>query len=950
MYDFIKLKEEDPNKIYTILQKINSTNNIFELYKVKNKKTGEIFAAKIIKDYINFYLEKIKSLKKFESPYIVQFYQYYFLNNIIWVITEFVDCGSVLDIMRITNKCYKEQEIASIIVMVLKGLQYLHLQKKYHGSIKPNNILINNEGVVKLSDYNTSNTLINNNNANNNFKLAPELLNKNNYNTKTDIWYLGLTCIELAEGNFAFNNHNKENKNEFKNNKLWSLEFIDFIQKCLNENPVNRPSAAALLNHPFIISNNKGKIIIKKKINNIKALIDIYREKIDEQEEKINLNENNIDNSIHMRKNSLEITSFNENLSLSQSDDKTNNISLNINENKSLINKNKNSKEKDIKNKSKKIKISIKNAQIQNHNHINNNVSKANGIIKKYRENANSKKRSKNKYSSMKNNKISSFEIYEKIKNHNKINERAYNGFLRHSKKENSKNIQKKRNSLINKFLKNNNKTTKPSNDIFINTKINNTQENIYPKNNLMKLLNKFNHEKIFQNKNVNKSQRLGKIENVFVLTESPNNKKIKHKYNYSIKMTNNKNSIIKDKKSKDNKSLSSIESLRNSNKEKNNKNNNINGENNGKVNDKKIKSKTRNKKSNGGNQNLSELIDSNKCGRKSSQKKNIILRNLILNNSGKNIITEDNIKIKDIDNSKYNLNDKSNNNYLYQLNNSININNYKNNAKQDVDEYKFSEINIKNLNKNSKTPNVYYFKSGEIKRLKRPPLSHSSRKNNFSKKIKQTKKENHKIIITDINNNNTNNTNSIHNFTNISIKDEDKSDYIDIVNKTNYTYINNTNSGVDNQSFSYNRNDKTTLTEEELKLLCLNEKLNKRVLPELITELAGLENKMNHEIQKVREQFEPIIKQHKEGIKFLKQNPFLKNIKEYENYQNFIKSMRISSNDDIENRSVSSSIHNLNKIKISFYQSNDIEELNISANKNIFDKTGCGHHDLMKI
>ena len=51
-----------------------------------------------------------------------------------------------------------------------------------------------------------------------------------------------------------------------------------------------------------------------------------------------------------------------------------------------------------------------------------------------------------------------------------------------------------------------------------------------------------------------------------------------------------------------------------------------------------------------------------------------------------------------------------------------------------------------------------------------------------------------------------------------------------------------------------------------------------------------------------------------------------------------------------MENRSISSSIHNLNKIKISFYQSNDIEELNISANKYIFDKTGVGHHSLMKI
>ena len=71
-----------------------------------------------------------------------------------------------------------------------------------------------------------------------------------------------------------------------KNSNLWSLEFIDFIQKCLNENPLNRPSTGNLLNHPFIVNNNKGKIILKKKINSIKSLIDIYREKIDEQEEK----------------------------------------------------------------------------------------------------------------------------------------------------------------------------------------------------------------------------------------------------------------------------------------------------------------------------------------------------------------------------------------------------------------------------------------------------------------------------------------------------------------------------------------------------------------------------------------------------------------------------------------------------------------------------------------
>ena len=996
MYDFNRNKEEDSNKIYSIIQKISSNSNKYELYKVKNKKTGDIFAAKIIKEYNNNILEKIKSLKKFESPYIVQFYNSFINNNNIWIITEFCDCGSVLDIMKITNKCYKESEIASIIVMVLKGLQYLHLQKKYHGGIKPSNILINNDGVVKLSDYNISNQLLNItnlvNNNNNMHKNPPELMNKNNYNnytSKCDIWYLGLTCIELAEGSLSLNSKKSKEKNNNKNdnniinktnNNLWSLEFIDFIQKCLNENPMNRPSAASLLNHPFILNNNKGKIIIKKKIYNIKGLIDIYREKIDEQEEKININDNNYD----IGKDSLEITSFNENLSLSQSDEINNNntsnyykikhnMSVNINnnqntiesksKNKSVVLNNNKETQNNKKIKIKKIKYSIKNTQIQNNN--NNLNNKTNEIIKKNRGHANSQVSNHNqKISSLKKGKIS-LDLYEKnnvsYNNYNNANGIISNDHLNkiennthnnnHQNNNNNQHFKKKRHSMINKYIKNNNnKNNQIRNDINVNAKNNNTQENIYPKNNnIIKLLNKFEKEKIGVNKNTNKSQRINRTQNIFFLTDTPhNNKKVRHKNNYSIKINNNKHTnIFKEKTNKNNKSLSSIDSLRNSNKDKKQKNNNTNNNNL----DKKTKSKTRNKKSNGGNQNLSELIESNKYSKKMPQKKNKLLRNLILNNSGKNIISECNNNInnnnninKEINTFKINSNEKIYNN---KLNNSSNINTNNKNVKKKENEYKFPDININNINHYSKTPMVFYFKSGEIKKLKRPPLSHSSKKSNCTKKIKQNKKVSYKINTNNINNNIIiiNDIQNIQNKTNISINENNnKTDYLENINK-NYDKCQN-----NNQSYSYHRNDKNILTEEEIKILYMNGKLNERGLPELITELAGLENKMNQEIQKIKDLYEPIIKQHKEGIKFLKQNPFLKNLKEYKNYENFKKKMKLNSIDDVENNSISSSVHNLNKIKISFYQSNDIEELNISANKNIFDKTRYQYHGLIKI
>ena len=929
MYKFIPLKDDDPSKIYTFLHKITSGKNKNELYKVKHKKTGEIFIAKIIHKNLDIYHNQIKSLKKFENPYLVQYYNSFELKDRIWIITEYCDCGSVQDIMKITNKCYKEVEIASIMAMVLKGLQYLHLQNKFHGGIKSSNILLNNNGVVKLSDFNISEQLllnddiINNEHLKNNIeKCPPELIGKNklaNYSVKSDIWYLGLTCVELAEGTLDFKNGKiiteKNNQNGMKNSNLWSLEFIDFIQKCLNENPLNRPTAVSLLNHPFIINNNKGKILIKKKINSIKALIDIYREKIDEQEEKNNLNE--------IGKDSLEIASFNEIINKTQSEEiiKSKNYSVNLNINKNeykqkslLINRN--SQIEKYK-KIKKFKIGSQSIQIQNSKRKNNF----------FINNKASSKKKKIKTSIIKK-EINSNEIFA-------INESS---------------LRKKRRSLINKYLKSDLKLHEYKNEIFNGnrSKLNNTLDNLHSRNNLMKLLNKFDRDKKGKNKVLNKSQRIKNIENIFNLLKQ------KSKINNAIKETNisknsNNNIIVKDKEKKANdKSLSSVDSKRFSNAEKNSKNlNNTENSN--------LQLKTRNKKSNGGNPSLSDLNGNNNQNyKKVTQKKNKVLRNLLLGDKQKQLPFEN--EIINIDNNKgFKMNNNGikiyNNEYIFKLNNSANIYN-----KYVKKREKFPDTKINNnLNKTSKISYLYYFNPSEIQKIQKPPLSQPTKKNQSNKtKIKRENKITYKINTNYINNN----INESSNINNDSIKENEKSNYIFNINNTdininlnnNNNYYNINNSKYNNKSYSYNNNPNISfLSEEELKHLCLDTDLNKRELPELITELAGLENKMNQEIQKIREEYGPIIMQHKEGIKFLKQNPFLKNIKEFKNFEIFKNKMNYNNNDDFASRSVSSSVHNLNKIKISFYRANDIEELNISANKYLFDKTEY-YNQMMKL
>ena len=86
----------------------------------------------------------------------------------------------------------------------------------------------------------------------------------------------------------------------------------------------------------------------------------------------------------------------------------------------------------------------------------------------------------------------------------------------------------------------------------------------------------------------------------------------------------------------------------------------------------------------------------------------------------------------------------------------------------------------------------------------------------------------------------------------------------------------------------------------------------------------------MNREIQAIKDKYLPMIKKHKESISFLKENPHLKNLKEFYEFTKFKNKIKCqsTSNFDEENANTSS-VYILNTIKIEKYKSNNIKEIN---------------------
>ena len=204
---------------------------------------------------------------------------------------EYCGAGSLSDLMAICDTTLTELQIAAVMKQSLQGLVYLHGSKMIHRDLKSGNILLTHNGECKLADFGVSAELASTlakrqTMIGTPYFMAPEVLQNSQYDSKADIWSIAITAYELAVGAppladmhpmraiFQIPNGPPPTLPDPEN---YSAEFKDFLAKCLQKNPAQRPTAQQLLSHPFV-KDVKEKAVIQDLLEECLRVIEEYRE------------------------------------------------------------------------------------------------------------------------------------------------------------------------------------------------------------------------------------------------------------------------------------------------------------------------------------------------------------------------------------------------------------------------------------------------------------------------------------------------------------------------------------------------------------------------------------------------------------------------------------------------------------------------------------------------
>eukprot|EP00578_Thalassiosira_sp_NH16_P002457 CAMPEP_0181134282 /NCGR_PEP_ID=MMETSP1071-20121207/32008_1 /TAXON_ID=35127 /ORGANISM="Thalassiosira sp., Strain NH16" /LENGTH=629 /DNA_ID=CAMNT_0023220797 /DNA_START=387 /DNA_END=2276 /DNA_ORIENTATION=- len=258
------------------LDKMLGEGSFGQVFRARHRATGAIVAVKVVPNQegdeeADKIMGEIDILAKCNSPFIVGYFECFVCPpkkrmepGEMWIIMELCDGGSVSDLIEAAGGrgsfAMPEEAIRAACAGCVLGLEYLHKKEICHRDIKCGNVLLTNDGHVKLADFGVSAELTNTINKRKTvvgspFWIAPEVIKEAHYDGRADVWSLGITVIEMAEGAPPHSNLNplraiflipSKPAPTLADPEIWSPEMVDFIRCCCKKDPSERSDSALL--------------------------------------------------------------------------------------------------------------------------------------------------------------------------------------------------------------------------------------------------------------------------------------------------------------------------------------------------------------------------------------------------------------------------------------------------------------------------------------------------------------------------------------------------------------------------------------------------------------------------------------------------------------------------------------------------------------------------------
>ncbi|KAJ3318507.1 Ribosomal protein S6 kinase beta-1 [Boothiomyces sp. JEL0866] len=249
-----------------------------KVYLVREIETKQIFAMKVLKKAsIVLHEQQTRNersiLKDIDSPFIVKLYYAFQSPFRLYLILTYCAGGELFTLLN-RERMFSQEASRFYISELLLGIEHLHNLGIIYRDLKPENVMLDNDGHVKLTDFGLSKVAIDAHTVCGTIEfMAPEIIQEQPYGKVVDYWSLGIMLYDMLTGSPPFTGSNRkkimENVLKKKPNfpKYLTTTSRDILTKLLKKHPgvrLGNQGVDQIKSHPFFDKLDWKKVLEKQ--------------------------------------------------------------------------------------------------------------------------------------------------------------------------------------------------------------------------------------------------------------------------------------------------------------------------------------------------------------------------------------------------------------------------------------------------------------------------------------------------------------------------------------------------------------------------------------------------------------------------------------------------------------------------------------------------------------